>query len=275
MDDGDERDERDERAALYQEHKRDAVRFQDQSVVDRYHLRPAYPPETFTLLSELIVDEPRVALDIGTGPGNIARRLADFVERIDAVDWSAQMLERARALPGGDSPKIRWLQGKIEEVALQPPYALVTAGSSLHWMDWDVVLPRLARAVTPHGMLAIVYAEEQDTPWHAGVRDLRRRFSTNAAYHQFDWKGELATRGLFEPLGKRETAPVMMRQSVADYIAAQHSRSGFSLDAMPAAQAAQFDAELQAVLVPFASDGALTFQVVGGFTWGKPREGAR
>jgi hypothetical protein len=24
-----------------------AGRFQDQSVVDRYHLRPAYPPETF------------------------------------------------------------------------------------------------------------------------------------------------------------------------------------------------------------------------------------
>ena len=29
-------------------------RFQDQSVVDRYHLRPAYPPETFTILNELI-----------------------------------------------------------------------------------------------------------------------------------------------------------------------------------------------------------------------------
>jgi hypothetical protein len=36
-----------------------AGRFQDQSVVDRYHLRPAYPPETFTILNELIVDEPR------------------------------------------------------------------------------------------------------------------------------------------------------------------------------------------------------------------------
>jgi hypothetical protein len=145
-------------------------------------------------------------------------------------------------------------------------------------MDWDVVLPRLARALTPHGMLATAYVEERDTPWYDGIRELRRRFSTNAAYvatTEFDWNGALATRGLFEPFGERQTAPVAMRQTVADYIAAQHSRSGFSLDAMPAAEATQFDAELRAILEPFVSGDALTFDVVGGFTWGKPREGAR
>ena len=84
-----------------------AGRFQDQSVVDRYHLRPAYPPETFTILNNLIVDEPRVGLDVGCGTGNVARPLAEYVERIDAVDLSLPMLERARTLPGGDSAKIR------------------------------------------------------------------------------------------------------------------------------------------------------------------------
>lgn len=29
-------------------------RFADQSVVDRYHLRPTYSPETFTILNALI-----------------------------------------------------------------------------------------------------------------------------------------------------------------------------------------------------------------------------
>ena len=37
------------------------ARFADQSVVDRYHLRPTYPPETFELLNALVVDEPRGA----------------------------------------------------------------------------------------------------------------------------------------------------------------------------------------------------------------------
>src|SRR5262249_58459353 len=128
--------------------------FQHQSVVDRYHLRPTYPPETFELLNDLIVDEPRAVLDVGCGTGNVARPLAAYVERVDAVDLSLPMLERARTLPGGDSPKIRWLHGRAEEVELEPPYALVTAGASLHWMGGDVVLPRLARALRQHGLLA-------------------------------------------------------------------------------------------------------------------------
>ncbi len=70
-----------------------AGRFQDQSVVDRYHLRPTYPLELFAILNELIVDEPRTVLDIGCGTGNIARPLADYVERIDAVDLSLPMLD--------------------------------------------------------------------------------------------------------------------------------------------------------------------------------------
>src|SRR5215831_18102379 len=147
-----------------------AGRFQDQSVVDRYHLRPAYPPEIFTLLNELIIDEPRVVLDVGCGTGNVARPLSSSVERIDAVDLSLPMLERARSLPGGDSPKIRWLHGRAEEAELEPPYALVTAGASLHWMEWDVVLRRLARVLTQHGMLATASVEEPagSAPWSEG-----------------------------------------------------------------------------------------------------------
>src|SRR5260370_25237043 len=83
--------------------------FQDQSVVDRYHLRPAYPPETFTILGEVMLDEQRAVLDVGCGTGNVARPLAEYVEHIDAIDLSLPMLERAKTLPGGDSPKIRWL----------------------------------------------------------------------------------------------------------------------------------------------------------------------
>jgi 2-polyprenyl-3-methyl-5-hydroxy-6-metoxy-1,4-benzoquinol methylase len=189
-------------------------RFADQSVVDRYHLRPTYPPETFTILGALIVDEPRVVLDVGCGTGNVARPLASCVERIDAVDLSLPMLERARTLPGGDSPKIRWLQGRTEEVSLEPPYALVTAGESLHWMEWDVVLPRLARALTPHGLLAILTVEELPAPWHEGYRQIEQRFTNNPAYQPFDWITALEKERLFQQLGTRETAPVSVSQAV-------------------------------------------------------------
>lgn len=252
-----------------------AGRFQDQSLVDRYHLRPAYPPEIFTFLNELIVDEPRIVLDLGCGPGNVARPLASSVEHIDAVDLSLPMLERARTLPGGDSAKIRWMHGRAEDVELEPPYALVTAGESLHWMEWDVVLPRLARVLTQHGMLAILNVEEQPVSWHEGYRQIEQRFTNNPAYQPFDWITALEKERLFQKLGMRETAPVSVSQTVEDYIAARHARSILSLDTMTASQATQFDTEMQALLSPEAQDGLLTFSVIGRVIWGKPKSGEK
>src|SRR5258708_38031284 len=141
-----------------------AARFGDQSVVDRYHLRPAYPPEIFTLLNALIVDEPRAVLDVGCGTGNVARPLAEYVERVDAVDRSLPMLARARTLPGGDSPKIRWLHGRAEDVETQPPYALVTAGENQHWADLEGGLPLFSRQSSRPGTLAIVHLGDQPCP---------------------------------------------------------------------------------------------------------------
>jgi len=250
-----------------------AMRFADQSVVDRYHLRPTYPPETFKILNTLIRDEPRAVLDVGCGTGNISRPLAEYVERIDAVDWSFPMLERARTLPGGDSPKIRWLHGRAEDVETQPPYALVTAGESLHWMDWGVILPRFAHLVTPQGVLAIVYIVDQPVPWRDGYRQIVRRFTNNPTYVPIDMIAELEKYQLFQKLGECKTAAVSVQQTVEDYVTAQHARSSLSLETMTTEQAAEFDTEMQALLLPFAQDGLLTLNVVGGITWGKPLSG--
>lgn len=248
-----------------------AGRFQDQSVVDRYHLRPAYPPEIFTILSNLIRDEPRIILDVGCGTGNVARPLAEYAERIDAVDLSLPMLERARTLPGGASAKIRWVHGRAEEVSLEPPYALVTVGQSLHWMEWDVVLPRLARVLTPHGLLAICNTEELPAPWSEDSGQIKQRFTNNPTYQPVNMLAELEKERLFLRLGVCETVPVLVSQTVEDYIAAQHACSTHSLDTMTAEQATQFDLEMRALLLPYASDGLLTFSVVSRIVWGKPK----
>src|SRR6266487_724269 len=107
-----------------------------------YPSRPPYAHAAIEFLSELTTD-PRRVLDIGCGTGDIARRLAPLVDRVDAVDFSAGMIEIGRDLPCGTASNIRWIIGKLEDVPLDPPYALVTAGESLHWMDWEIVLPRL------------------------------------------------------------------------------------------------------------------------------------
>jgi hypothetical protein len=79
---------------------------------------------------------------------------------------------------------------------------------------------------------------------------------------------------LFQRLGEYATAPVVMRQTVEEYIAAHHGRSSLSLETMTADQAAQFDQEMQELVEPFAQDGLLALEVVGEITWGKPQTGA-
>jgi SAM-dependent methyltransferase len=124
------------------------AQFKDHSVVQAYRYRPPYPPETFEILCTLLTEEPRVVLDIGCGTGAIARHLIAFVERIDAVDFSPEMIQRAKYLPYGDHPHLHWICGPVEDAPLSPPYTLITAGASLHWMEWKHRFP--AFSLTPH-----------------------------------------------------------------------------------------------------------------------------
>src|SRR5690242_19367942 len=120
--------------------------FQDTSVVAAYQHRPPYPAQTFEILAGLIppTTSPRAVLDAGCGTGFVARPLARYVDRVDAADISAAMIAAGRSLPGGDDPRLRWFCGAIESVAVEPPYALIVAAASLHWMEWEIALPRFA-----------------------------------------------------------------------------------------------------------------------------------
>ncbi len=247
-----------------------AERFTDPSVIAAYRSRPPYPDTLLALFVGLITDEPRALLDVGCGPGNLARSLLPYVVRVDAVDMSPGMIALGKTLPGGDDPRLHWFVGKAEDVPLQPPYALVTAGASLHWMDWEVALPRFAHALTPNGALAIVGVDEADEPWTAAIRAIIPRYSTNPGVSGFDLIGELERRGLFRKAGEYTTEPVPLARSVTDFIEWFHSMSSFSRDLMTPDAVAAFDAELRDAIAPYLRDGLLDTHFVGRVTWGKP-----
>ena len=145
-----------------------ASQFKDRSIVDAYQHRSPYPAETFEILSGLIVDNPGSVLDVGCGTGYVAGQLANYVERIDAVDFSENMIDMAKSLLNGDHPAINWICGSVEEVVLNPSYALITAGASLHWMDWAIVFPRFKQVLSENGYLAIVEQIHSPVPWKGG-----------------------------------------------------------------------------------------------------------
>ena len=61
----------------------------------------------------------------------------------------------------------------METAPLDPPYVLAVAGESLHWMEWSVVLPRLAEALEPGALLDRVEAVACRVS-HEGRRRRRR-----------------------------------------------------------------------------------------------------
>ncbi|HWZ18812.1 MAG TPA: methyltransferase domain-containing protein [Ktedonobacteraceae bacterium] len=247
-----------------------AEAFKDQRVVDAYKYRPPYPNEVFDILSGLITGEPRAVLDVGAGSGDIARQLVDKVERIDAVDFSLQMIEKGKRLPNGNHPHLQWIYGKVEDVPLTPPYALVTAGSSIHWTEWSIAFPRFRSMLTPNGFLALIYRRTLPMPWDADLRKLRAQFSTRRNHRPLNTVEELKTRGFFHQQGEKETDPVPFFQSVDDFIAGLHSRSVFSMEFMGQQQAGEFDHKVRTLLSQFRSDGMLPLQVTATVTWGQP-----
>ncbi len=251
------------------------AQFADPSVVAAYHLRPPYPPETFDVLLGLVGDGPRVVLDAGCGTGELARRLAGCVDRVDALDPSVGMLAKGRGLPGGASPNLTWIRGIAEDAPLRGPYSLIVAGASLHWMAWDVVLPRFRDLLIPGGVVAIVDDRAAPNPWDAALRTLIAWYSTNRAYQPYDLIEELAQRNLFRVLGRHETAPVAFAQPLTDYVESFHARNGLSRDRMDPTNAAAFDREVADLVAPHAPEGIVRLRVLTSVIWGEPASSAR
>ncbi len=247
-----------------------ASAFQDPSVVQAYPYRTPYPESLFQLLVGLIAGERRVVLDAGAGTGDLARRLAALVERVDAVDWSAAMIARGRRLPGGDSPRLRWIHGRAEEAPLDASYGLVTCGESLHWMDWDLVMPRFRTALAPGGFVAIMEREEAPVAWSDELLALIRRYSTNREYRPVNLIDELTRRGLFAKAGEWRSDVETFTQSIDDYMESMHSRSSFSRERMPAADLAAFDAALRMLLQRHAVNGRIELRLAASAVWGAP-----
>jgi SAM-dependent methyltransferase len=243
--------------------------FQDASVVDHYHLRPPYPDEAIEVLARLAGGGS--VLDAGCGTGELARRLAIRVTRVDAVDVSAAMLERARRRTGGNASNLRWILGRIEDAPVDPPYALAVAGDSVHWFDWPVAMPRLAGALAPDGVLALVHREWlRDEPVRELLIPVYDRHSWNDDFEPLDVVEELVRRGLFERQGEHVTAPEPWKPTLDEVVGAHFSTSGFAPDRLqdPTAFATELGAVLQQALEP--RDGRYDLDVRATIVWGRP-----
>ncbi|GER89608.1 hypothetical protein KDW_37700 [Dictyobacter vulcani] len=249
-----------------------AESFKDQSIAESYHYRPPYPTETFEILAGLVKGTPRRVLDAGCGIGYIARNLVAAVDHIDAVDFSQAMITEGQSHPNGDHPSLHWLHGSMEDVVLEPPYGLIAAGESVHWMNWEIVFPRFQQLLVPDGYLAIIEHETEPDDWSL-LSNLIPHYTTNKDYEPSNMIVDLEQHGLFKKVGEQRTSYIAYPQSIEDYIASYHSRSGFSRERMGVEQATAFDQEAEVTLRKLYPDGTIPLQVASNIIWGLPGKG--
>jgi len=131
----------------------------------------------------------RRVLDVGCGAGGFAVQLAQRSDRVDAVDRSAAMITEAqRRTPAN----VNCVHADVLLDGLPATgYDAIVSISALHHMPLDTVLPQLADALRPGGVLAAIALPRTD---------LRR-----------EWPHELAAALAHRALGVRFRAERLLK----------------------------------------------------------------
>lgn len=247
--------------------------FDDLDVARAYANRAPYPAALFGRLAALAPRRERV-LDLGSGPGKLARPLAEVFAHVDAVDPAAPMIAVGRDLDAGAHPNIAWIVSTAESAPLADAYNLVVAGASIHWMDHEVLFPRLHQHMSPDGLVAVIGGDEaHDPPWAAQWPALMGKWiaAMGGVYDQQTFNAQAAAHESWMDIDGRETITANISQSLEDFIDGEHSRGTWTRRKMGPERAAAFDADLRALLAPQAHDGMLTYETRTRLTYGRPR----
>lgn len=122
------------------------------------------------LLQRVGAGSPARVVDLGCGPGNLTRLLAERWPgaEVTGVDSSPQMVEKARR----DVAGIDFRVGDLREWDDGPVDVLVS-NATLQWLpDHLALLPRLVERVRPGGWLAFQVPGNFEEPSHTIRRDL-------------------------------------------------------------------------------------------------------
>ena len=212
--------------------------------------RTPYAPRLFERIALLCrLDKSSGVMDLGCGPGQIAIALAPFVGHVIGVDPEPEMLDVARAA----APSIEWIRGSSYDLPAVGDLALVTMGRSFHWMDRRATLMQLDRMISRDGAVALIADEHPDVPANAwwqpfkAITDRVGEADPAKAMRKANWLTHEAVL-LDSPFCQLETISVVQARRVTIDSLVARTRTMSSV----LAHAADIEAELRAVLAPFA-----------------------
>jgi ubiquinone/menaquinone biosynthesis C-methylase UbiE len=157
-------------------------------------------------------------LDLGCGPGPLARSFASLAREVVAMDPSPEMLTAARAL-AGEAANIHFVAGSSYDLGpALGHFHLVVMGRSFHWMDRVDTLKRLDRMIEPAGAVALFHDSAPAVPanaWRKVWHDIREHYEPNTGPHERDpnWIRHEAVL-LDSPFARMESFGVIERRAI-------------------------------------------------------------
>ena len=124
---------------------------------DYARYRAGYPPELFERLERLGVGRAgQRVLDLGTGPGPLARPLALRGGRVVGLDPSLDALRQAQRLDEQAGVAVSYVAGRAEHVGLASGcFDVVAAGTAWQWFDGPAAAAEARRLLVAGGALVI------------------------------------------------------------------------------------------------------------------------
>jgi ArsR family transcriptional regulator len=167
-----------------------------------------------------LLDERWVVGDLGCGTGQVASMLAPFVQKLIAVDASAEMLNAARErLQAHDNVIIR--QGVLERLPIEDDTldAAVFLLVLHHLPDPAAALGEAARVLLPHGKLLIVdmyphereeYKQQMGHVWLGFSEEHMQKYLTEAglepvSFHPVPPQADAKGPALFSAVARKTT----------------------------------------------------------------------
>ncbi len=207
--------------------------------------RPDYPPALRDWLRTAVGIQPGLpVLELGAGTGKFTPLLLDTGAQVLAVDPVPQMLDRLRE----QVPAATALLGTAEAVPLPAAsVAVVVCAQAFHWFANRAALAEIHRVLQPGGRLALVWnVRDARVPWVARLDAIVNAHEGDAPrYRSGQWRQAFPHPG-FGPLHEQVFAHAHTG-AVDDVIRRRVASTSF-ISALPAAQRAEVDAQLQQLI---------------------------
>lgn len=113
--------------------------------------RPNYPDEYIDYIVSF-VKEKKLALDVATGNGQVAEKLARHFDKVYGTDISEKQLENAV-----QKNNVVYKVAKAEQTDFQNgSFDLITVAQAIHWFEFDAFYKEIYRLLKPDGIFAVL-----------------------------------------------------------------------------------------------------------------------